>query len=285
MNLPFCLWLFSKRRDPIWIMFHEVAFPVSRAQPFRHNILGVTTSVMASVIARSAKRIFVSTPGWERLVRRIAPNPAPITWLPVPSNLPVEADSDAVSAVRAKLAPFPGMVVLGHFGTYGSHIAPMLGVVLPPLLLADPRRVVLLLGRGAEAFADEMARVHPGLRRRFHTIADPSGESIATHLSACDVLVQPYPDGACSRRTSLMAGLALGRPIITTDGRLTEPIWKEAGAVGLAPASSAPALVAAVEALLADPEARTKLAVRAARMYADHFALERTVATLRSAPS
>ncbi len=48
-------------------------------------------------------------------------------------------------------------------------------------------------------------------------------------------MIQPYPDGISSRRTSAMAGLALGLPIVSTSGHLTETIWAEHAAVVLTP--------------------------------------------------
>ena len=52
-------------------------------------------------------------------------------------------------------------------------------------------------------------------------------QALADHIGACDLLIQPYPDGISSRRTSAMAGLALGIPVITTTGSLTESLWAE----------------------------------------------------------
>ena len=56
---------------------------------------------------------------------------------------------------------------------------------------------------------------------------------IAAHLTACDVLMQPYPDGITVRRTSAMAALARGRAVVTTTGHLTEPLWADEDAVAL----------------------------------------------------
>ena len=67
MNVPFCWWL-SRRPEPVWIMFHEMAFPIARDQPLTHNFLGVVTRLMVSLVAREAERIFVTVPAWEALL-------------------------------------------------------------------------------------------------------------------------------------------------------------------------------------------------------------------------
>ena len=46
-------------------------------------------------------------------------------------------------------------------------------------------------------------------------------EALSYHLQAADIAIQPYPDGADTRRTSLMACLANGVPTVTTRGRFT----------------------------------------------------------------
>jgi len=80
-----------------------------------------------------------------------------------------------------------------------------------------------------------------------------------------------------------MAGLALGLPIVTTRGFLTDPVWDTCGAVVLAPASSPPAFVHAVEAVLRDADERRRLRTQAAKLYAERLALERTIEILRAA--
>src|SRR5512135_1070561 len=44
--------------------------------------------------------------------------------------------------------------------------------------------------------------------------------AIAEYLRACDLVLQPYPDGASGRRTTLMTALANGVPVVTTLGVL-----------------------------------------------------------------
>jgi glycosyltransferase involved in cell wall biosynthesis len=281
MNLPFAAWLFSQRHKHLWLMCHEVAVAITRDQPLKHNVLGVVTQMMASLAGRAAERCFVAIPEWGALLRRLAPSDKPIHLMPVPSNVPTSADPMLVSELRRQISPDPGAVLLGHFGTFGPHVAPMLADVLSPLLREIPGRKGVLLGRGGKQFERELVKAYPHLKGRIYATGGLPPTQIATHLAACDLLLQPYPDGATSRRGSLMAGLGLGRPIVTTEGRLTEEHWRRAQAVALVPACSVHQMVAAAEALLASPEARDELGTRAAATYEAQFAVANTIRILR----
>ena len=108
-------------------------------------------------------------------------------------------------------------------------------------------------------------------------------DSAAAALQACDVLVQPYPDGITTRRTSVMAGLNSGIATVSTAGPLTERIWVESRAVALAPVGDVTAFADQVALLTRDAAAREALGRRGAQLYADRFSIERTVAVLRGA--
>jgi glycosyltransferase involved in cell wall biosynthesis len=281
MNLLFCGWLASCRNPAPWVMFHEVAFPCSWRQRAVYNVLGLVNRVMAAVVARSATRIFVSIPAWANLLARLGRVGDRIAWLPVPSNLPTAITPEASRAVRSRLGIDAGAVVVGHFGTFGPPTATPLEEMLPPLLRRDPRRIALLIGRGGDSFAGPFAARHAALHGQVRSTGQLSADEAAAHLAACDLLVQPYPDGASTRRGTLMAGLALGRPIVTTHGALTEPFWRDSGAVALAPAGNLCDCVDLAERLLSDHAAREALGGRAAALYAGRFALDQLIATLR----
>ena len=282
MNLPFCLWLASRRRCALWAMFHEVAYPYDWRQSPRHNLLALVTRAMASLVARAAQKIFVSIQAWEPLLTRLSfGRSRPVVWLPVPSNLPTKVCNAAVAAARARSSERSATIV-GHFGTFGSQVAKLMEAVLPPLLMADVNRVGMLLGRGSARFANGLVQICPQLNARLIVNDDCSNERAATHLAACDILVQPYVDGASGRRTSLMAGLALGRPIVTNSGPLTETLWRDSQAVMLVSGAAPSALVSAAQALLADAAGRTILGIRAAELYRSRFAIEHTLRELRS---
>jgi glycosyltransferase involved in cell wall biosynthesis len=78
-----------------------------------------------------------------------------------------------------------------------------------------------------------------------------------------------------------MAGLALGLPIVTTEGRHSEPLWRQSGAVEFVPTDDPDQLVRAAERLLRDPRARANLGKAARLVYEREFALQRTVERLR----
>jgi glycosyltransferase involved in cell wall biosynthesis len=278
MNVPFCVWL-NARRDPVWVMFHEVAFPRTEGQPAKLRLLASVTRTMAGLALKAAERVFVSIPAWEPLLRSVGEPRGRVTWLPVPSTLPTSADPARARAHRSGLVP-DGGALIGHFGTFGESIASLLREIVPTLL-ADERRAALLVGRGSEGFAAALGDAHPGLVKRVRATGALDAAAVVENLAACDLLVQPYPDGVSSRRTSVMAGLALGLPVVANEGRLSEAVWRESGAVALVAAPTSAEFAPEVSRLLGDRDARSALGARAAAVYAERFAIARTILALR----
>lgn len=273
LNLPLCMWL--ARRRP-WVMFHEVHFPRAAGAPWRERILGGGQALMAGVIARGAARCFVSTGSWIPLLRSLAPTAPEPCWLPVFSNLPEQVDADQIAQARRSLPP--GEALIGHFGTHGAWFEARLQELLPALLRADPGRLALLMGRGAEAAAARLGARRPELLGRvLHREGDPA--QLAAHLGACDLVLQPYVDGPTTRRGTLMAALALGRAVVSNEGHLTEPFFRREPVLRIAPDPGA--IAGEAERLLAAPGARAQLGAFAAETYRRQLSLARTVERLR----
>jgi len=252
--------------------------PIERDAPWRHNVIGVVTHAMATLVTRRADRIFVSTTAWNPTLRRLAPrSPEPIS-LPIPSNLADSVAPEEVRRVRARLGLGPDDVVIGTFGTY-VQVGDLLAATLGPLLERDPRRVALLVGKGSTEFRERAFR---GAARVLATGAIDLPD-VAAHLAACNVLLQPYPDGITTRRTSAMAGLALGVPVITNEGHNVEPLWRDSGAVALASAPSAAAILPLAENVLTDATLRALLGARGRELHHRAFTMESVVKTLREA--
>jgi glycosyltransferase involved in cell wall biosynthesis len=284
MNVPFAAWVLARRvrhGDDIRVMFHEVAFPWVR-RPLRHNLIAAVTRLMAALLLQACSRADVSIPGWVPLLHRLGGRRVPIAWTPIPANIPADPPPDAVAARRAELTGGErGVRVVGHFGTYGAVITPGLAPALGAILDRRPDVRVLLLGANGDRWRESWLRDHPDWARRVVATGALPEKAVAEYLAACDLALQPYPDGASSRRTSLMAALANGVPVVTTLGVLSEPIWS-AGAVAAAPADRPEQLAQLAIHLLDHPEARRELGEAGRRLYEEQFTLGRTVAALHT---
>lgn len=278
-NVPFCLWLRSQGRAHVWVMFHEVAFPISRHQRLAENGLGIVTHGMAAIVASAAERAFVSIPAWEPMVRRAAAPMTPVEWMPVPSAIAVDANEAEVARLRVHYAAHAPLI--GHFGTFGRLIRPLLFDAVPAVLQATGAGL-LLIGRGSEDMAADMARRWPEHRDRIWGAGALDAPAVSHHVAACDLMLQPYPDGVSSRRTSVMVALAHGRPVVTTTGPLTEQLWGQTMGIAACPVGDGDALARACAACLApSPEASWRSAAARA-LYASQFDLRHTIAMLRA---
>ena len=281
MNVGFCLWLWrrAQRGDQVEIMVHEPYLAFGEGM-LRWTAAAAVHRVMTAVLARAARRIWISIPEWERRWRPYAfGRDVPFGWLPIPNTLP-EPGRDDVLRVRDHYAPRDGLVV-GHLGSYGQAAAQMLWASLPEILERTPSAVALLLGQNGHRLSQEIVRHHPALGARMHAPGELSTHALAQHVMACDLLVQPYPDGISSRRTSAMAGLALGVPVVATSGPLTEPLWAETGCVSLVSANEPHALMAEALRLLMDEPARHRLSARGRDTYDRQFDVRHTIGALR----
>lgn len=283
-NLPLCRWLLHRAQHhgtTVQVMFHEPYFKFVWS-PVRQNALAVAQRVMARTLLQAASHAYISTDAWRPCLAPLATRDKyPFTTLPIPSSIPKSTEPpEVVDARRASLVS-PGQRLVGHFGTYGSHITPILTPALVTLLNEDASVSAVCLGGKSDDFVESVLNAAPALKGRLHATGRTSPSDIATTLSACDLLLQPYPDGVTTRRTSVMAGLINERPVLTTTGLLTERVWMETGAVVFEPAGDTTAFVRAARALLANSDRRAALAARGARTYRDRFALAHTVDKLR----
>lgn len=275
LNVPFCRWLARLRRTgvDVRVMFHEPFFYFGAARPWR-NVFAVVQRAMAAILLRAATRVYYSTETWTRLLAPYGPQTA-VDVLPIPSTIPADVSIELMAQAWAQRR---GSFVIGHFGTYGDHVGSELRAILPALADRLPDARVLLVGSGGEAFAGALPS---GVRDRVDATGRLPAAEAAAALRACDLIVQPYPDGVTTRRTSVMAALTTSVPVLTTSGPLTEPVWERTSAVALAPAGDVAALVERAASLAADPAARAALGKRGRELYDGEFALGVTIARMR----
>ena len=281
-NLPLSLWIWNRvvaHNDRLEIMIHEPFLPL-RQDRLRHTALAIIHRIMLAMVLRAAARIWIAIPKWEERCRPYAARSVPFIWLPVISNIPVKQQRGATEAVRARYAP-SHQYLIGHFGTCGGAVGKTLSAVIPDLLVRHTECVILLIGRDGKHIRDEIVRDYPQLRDQLHVTGMLPADDVSSHISACDIMLQPYPDGASSRRGSLMAAVAHGKPVVTTAGPLTEPLWQSSGSVLMVPAGNHAAMATAVDNLLATSFERLRLGRQAKDLYDRQFDLRNVINRLR----
>jgi glycosyltransferase involved in cell wall biosynthesis len=281
LNIGFCRWVRARGRkgDVVELMAHEAALAFGEGS-WKQNGAAAVHRLMVSLLLSVARRVWVSIPAWtERLQPYAWGRDIEFCWLPVPSNVPVVADAEGVREARARLATPQGTLV-GHFGTYGASSRGDLETLIATMARETETVSVVLMGRDGDVFLKELIARQPALAGRVHATGALPPDALSAVLQACDVVVQPYPDGASSRRGTLMAALAHGIPVVTTEGRLSEAVWRETGAVRLVAASDPEAAARAAIALCLDAGERARLGVAGRALYSERFDLSHTINAL-----
>jgi len=286
MNIGFCLWLLHRsliRGDRIELMVHEPYLAFERSALWQ-NAAALVHRLMTMIILASTRMVWISIPRWEAclrpytLGRRIR-----FRWLPIPSNVRIADQAGPIQVIRRKYAQ--DSLLIGHFGTFGSAIVSLLEPVLVSLTDRGSLPKVLLMGQGSQKFLGELVARRPQLAGKVCATGTLTETELSVHIAACDLLVQPYPDGVSTRRGSTMVGLAHGKPVVTTSGHLTEPLWQDSGAVRIAPVGDTIRLVEMIEQLLGDSKSRVRLGEAARQLYEQRFDISHTIGALRGEPS
>ncbi|MGH9169503.1 MAG: hypothetical protein ACRD0Z_01285 [Acidimicrobiales bacterium] len=183
----------------------------------------------------------------------------PVVTSPVFSNLPEVTVSRRLN----------GDIRIGMFGYPGSS-AKLVAAALSRILGGGQPAELLLLGSpgpGSPAAAEwESAGACSGTTGalRFSGVLPP--EQLASEMAGCDMLLFHDGDGPVSRKGTLAAALASGRPLVAVDGPHTWPALVAERAVRLVP-PDAELLAAALIDLAGDARSREALGARGRSFY------------------
>ncbi|MFQ5398419.1 MAG: glycosyltransferase family 4 protein [Anaerolineae bacterium] len=249
------------------VTFHDLRVP------YLFPKAGRLRRAAVNFMARRAHGVIVTnTADFHNLSPRF---PHPIRQIPIGSNIQAHPrDEKVVSAVRAGLGLAPSDCLLGYFG----FLNPSKGadVLLEALAQLDGRTHLVFIGgrTGAsdpdnnQAFERWMRGMieQLGLVHRVHWTGFLDDAAVSAHLHAADMLVLPYRDGVSLRRGTLMAALAHGCPVITTQPAVPAPELRHGGNVYCVPANDVGALAGAIRAVAADHTLRAGLGEGAAQV-------------------
>jgi glycosyltransferase involved in cell wall biosynthesis len=288
MNVWLCLWLLKRHwldGDRVEIMVHEPY--LSFAGSLRQRLAALAHRLMTILLIGASERIWVSAPRWEAKWRRYTlGRDVQFRWMPIGSSIEVAGDAGTSRAIRDRFAPGTARLVGSFTGKAAScqdERVRRLEAALPHIIGADETVSFLLIGEGSTAVCRELRARHPAFAARVHALGVANEEMISSALSACDVVLQLYPDGATARHSTLIAALSHGCPTVTNLGMNSEEFWAESEALVLVPEHDGAAVARAVTSMLDDPDQRSRLAAGAARLYRSRFRIESSVAALRTA--
>ena len=257
---------------PLIVVMHEFAYPW-RYGGWRGAIWAVSQrAVLRSVVASSFALLVTAEirVRWLRS-RRWLPR-RPVALAPVFSNLP---------------APDPSSLVARRIGVFGySYQGAAVSLVLDALarLRGGDENVTLRLlgapgpdsasGRDWRARAGEL-----GVDRALSFSGRLSAQALSNELASCEVLLFIDTAGPSSRKTTLAASLASGRPVLALDGPARWPALVDSHALEVVRPDAA-ALADAAAAMLGDAFGLDSLGARGRAFYEREMTLERTAEVL-----
>ena len=198
--------------------------------------------------------------------------------LPSPSSIePVPVGPDHKRAWRVEKGLDPDTKILAWFGTVSA--AKQLEWVL------DAWETANRLGVNTSfcVIGGTPSLPIPGqLRGRYRALGHMPADEVSLALSAADLAALPFVDGVSERRTTMMAALAHGLPVVGTTGSNTGSTLRAAQFMALSPANVEKPFVQNVVNLLYNDADRAALAAAGARAYAEGYAWPVTVEKLRS---
>jgi len=238
---------------------------------------------MASLVARVARVVFISTPTWRPVLRGECRFLGEARWLPIPSPFSVSRDQEAILKLRSSFTQNSMCsLFLGILSSYPESMRHRTAGVLRKLLKQHPELGVVLLGQNSHQLSREIFNVDSPSGKRILTPGFLPDTLLSQRLSACDLMLQIYPDGACARRTSLVAALAHARPVVSNKGKATEIFWDRSDALALA-ADDDEVIERTVRKCILANGLRRMYSSAAVRVYSERFAVQHSLELLSRA--
>ncbi len=254
--------------SPVVTVVHEPAYPWHLGGAHGKVWAAAHRAVLPRVVRGSAALAVTAgfRADWLRARRWLPSRPTEVS--PVFTNLPAASDG---------VVPRAGRV--GLFGFAHEGIAPEIVLDAIAELAAEgtSTELALLGAPGRESPAGErwlQGAAERGLPAPRFSGRLPAAQ-LADELAACEVLLSADRIGPTSRRTTLAASLAAGRPVVALDGPRTWSRLRGSEAVRLVGQSGAE-LAAGIAPLLADAAERERLAAAGRAFAAAEMSAERS---------
>jgi glycosyltransferase involved in cell wall biosynthesis len=257
-------WVRRQIKIPIVTTLHDLLVPYlfPKAGPLRWKVV--------EYLARHSDAVIVTNGEDYARLSNLQPPASNLHAIPIGSNIDPSSASEFDRAVeRARWGIQPDVQVIGYFGFLnlskgGSDLMQALKALIDAGL---PVKLLLIGGRTGSSdptnaeYAAQIERLIESLGVKDHVTATGYLESpdVSRALSLCNVMVLPYVDGASLRRGSLLAAIAHGKAIVTTEPRYPIEGLQHGESVLYVPPNDPQALAEAVKRALRDAVLRAHL--------------------------
>lgn len=258
--LPAATARLARRGVRVVLLVHE---PFVEAESWKRVLLGAWQRTQLEALRLPAELVCVTIEPWTRRLSTWWPARRTM-HLPVGSNVPDRRASRAASRQALGVDDKTLVVVTLDTGHPSQRVVDAAAAVSRLAQSGEPV-VWLALGAGASApTTSQVVRVHrPGLV--------PASE-LASLVAAGDLFLAPFGDGVSTRRSSVMAALQHGLPVLGTDGPLTDPSLRHEPGLVLVPAGAPERLIEEAKRLVERRDELPVLGASARALYARRFA-------------
>jgi len=251
------------------VTFHDLRVPylfpkAGRLRPWIINRL-----------AKSADGVIVTNDDDKEQLLDAGVNSIDLTRIPIGSNITVDQAPSAakIRTIRKELGLNDEEILLGYFGFLNESKGA--DILLHALAGLDINTHLIFLGASTGSSDPEnkafLLHIQQSIERlrldsRIHWSGFLTDSALSTYFQAADIMVMPYRDGVSLRRGTLMAILAQGRPLITTQSQGKIPELVHGQNVWLSPIDDIGALSDAIRKLSVDEALRNQLALGAQQL-------------------
>jgi glycosyltransferase involved in cell wall biosynthesis len=246
----------------VLLTVHE---PFVEIDSFKHALVGIPQRAMLWLLIRGSQKVAVTASRWADLITPYAGS-TPVFHLPVASNLPcVGMTPDERRRIRAELGVADTDIVVATLRPTGAGKPLDLMMDLWRKLRKKHERACLLVLGLTDSERHQVEGVGGVL-----DVGYVRPELASQLLSSSDVFIAPFVDGVSTRRTSVMAALAHGLPVVSTRGWLTDSIYA-ASPLALRAPDDVDGLLADLDGLVQSAQSRRECGDASRRFYAQHF--------------
>ncbi|NTU63527.1 MAG: glycosyltransferase family 4 protein [Chloroflexi bacterium] len=257
-------WVRRQIKVPMVSTFHDLLVPYlfPKAGPLRWEVV--------EYLARHSDAVIVTNGEDHARLSNLQSPTSNLHVIPIGSNInPSVAGDFDQAAEQARWGIRPDEYLLGYFGFLnlskgGSDLMQALKVLSDRGL---PVKLLLIGGRTGSSdptnaeYAAQVEQLIDSLRVKDRVVATGYLEppEVSRALLTCDVIALPYVDGASLRRGSLLAAIAHGKAIVTTEPRYPIEGLIHEDSVLYVSLSDPQALAVALQRVLKDDALRARL--------------------------